>query len=62
MMQRGNPMELNFEGLEMQKLNILADRVEGVDKKNGFICLVISLSSTVMVIKMSQWLIFCIFC
>ena len=55
-------MELNFEGLEMQKLNILTDRVEGVDEKNGFICLVISLSSTVMAIKMSQWLIFCIFC
>ena len=27
-------MDLNFEGLEMQKWNILTDRSQGVDEKN----------------------------
>ena len=34
-MQREDPMELNFEGLEMQKWNIAKDRAQRVDKKNG---------------------------
>ena len=34
-------MELNFEGLKIQKGNIPTDRVHIVDKKNGVICLVI---------------------
>ena len=32
---KGDPQELNFEDLEMQKLNIPTDRVQRVDKKNG---------------------------
>ena len=32
-MQRGCPMELNFEGLGMQKLNIPTDRAQRVDQK-----------------------------
>ena len=39
-MQRGDPIKLNFEGLEMPKWNVPADRVQIVDKK-GVICLVI---------------------
>ena len=34
-------MELNFEGLEMQKWNIPTDRVQREDEKNGVIFLVI---------------------
>ena len=33
-------MELNFEGLKMQKLNVPTDRVQIIDKKNRAICLV----------------------
>ena len=38
-------MELNFEGLQMQKLNTQADRAQRVDGKNGVICLVIMFTS-----------------
>ena len=51
-------MELNFEGLEMQKWNIPTDRTQKADEKNGVICLVIMFTPRVMVIKMSKWLIF----
>ena len=40
-MQNGDPMKLNSEGLEMQKLNISTDRAQRVDEKNGIIGLVI---------------------
>ena len=33
-------MELNFEGLKMQKWNVRIDRVQIVDEKNGVISLV----------------------
>ena len=33
-------MELNFEGLEMQRWNVPTDVVQIVDEKNGVICLV----------------------
>ena len=32
-MQRGDPMELYFEGLEMQKWNISTDRAQRIDEK-----------------------------
>ena len=32
-MQRGDPMELNYEGLEMQKWNIPTNRAQIVDGK-----------------------------
>ena len=55
MIQRGgDPMKLNFEGLQMQKLNIPIDRVQKVRKENGFICLVIMFTPAVTVIKMSK--------
>ena len=53
-MQRGDPMELNFEGLEMQKSNIRTDRAQRVDEKNGVIFLVITFAPRVMGIKMSR--------
>ena len=34
-------MELNFEGLEMQKWNISTNSAQRADEKNGIICLVI---------------------
>ena len=43
---------MNFEGLEMQKRNIPKDRDQGVNEKNGVICLFIVFTSRVMVIKM----------
>ena len=36
---KGGDMELNFEELEMQKLNIPTDSAQSVDEKNGVICL-----------------------
>ena len=43
----------DFEGLEMQKRNILMVRTQRVDEKNKLICLVI-FSPKFMVIMMSQ--------
>ena len=47
-------MELNFERLEMQKLNIPTDGAQRVDGENGVICLVIIFNPLVMVIKTSK--------
>ena len=47
-------MELNFEGIVMQKLNIPTDRAKRVDEKNGVICLVIMFIPRGMVIKISK--------
>ena len=55
-------MELNFEGLEMQKRNIPTDRAQRVDEKNGVICLDIIFTPGVMVIKISKMAHFCAFC
>ena len=54
-------MELNFESLEMQKLNTSIDIVQRVNGKNGVICLVIMFDPSVTIIKMSQMAHFCIF-
>ena len=43
-------MELNFEGLEMQKWNVSTDRGWTVDKKNGVIFLVVMFTPIFMVI------------
>ena len=50
-MQSGNPKELNFECLEMQKRNIPIDRAQRVYEKNGVICLVITFTPGVIVIN-----------
>ena len=50
-MQRYDYMELNFEGLHMQKWNISTDRAQRLD---GDICLVIMFTPRVTVIKMSK--------
>ena len=50
-MESGNPMELNFERLEMQKRKIPSDRAQRVYEKNGVICLVIICTPVVIVIK-----------
>ena len=47
-------LKLNFGGLGMQKWNKPTDRIQRVNDKNVFICLVIMFTSTVMVIKMSN--------
>ena len=49
----GNTMELNFEVLEMQKLNMEMDAAQ-IDGKNRVICLFILFHSRVMVIKISK--------
>ena len=54
-------MELNFDGLEMQKWNIPMDIVQSVDEKNGVIWLFIMFTLWVIVIKMSK-MTFCILC
>ena len=53
-MQRCDPMDLSFEGLEMQKSSIPMDRAQRVDLKNGVICLYIMFTPGVMVIKMPK--------
>ena len=50
----GDPKDLDFEGLEMQKRNIAIDRAQTIDEKNGVICLVVMYTPRVMVIKMSK--------
>ena len=54
LMQRGHPLELNFEGPQMQKWNVPTDRAQEVDEKNGVACLVIMFGHRAMVIKMSK--------
>ena len=44
-------MELNFEGVKMQKINIPANRTQKVDGKNEVICLAVIFTPKVMVIK-----------
>ena len=53
-MQRGDSIELNFQGLEMHKWNISTQRAGRVDDKNGVIVLIIMSTPGVMVIKMSK--------
>ena len=53
-MQNGDPMQLNFKGLETQKWNIPMDQAQRVDEKNGVICLVIMFTTGVMIIKISK--------
>ena len=60
-MQRGNPRELNFEGLKMQKRNILTNRAQRVDEKKVVICLVVMFIPRVIAIKTSKIALFCIF-
>ena len=47
-------MELNFEGLVIQKWNKLTDRAQRVDEKSGVVCLVNMFISKFMFIKMSK--------
>ena len=47
-------MELNFEGLGIQKWNKLTDRAQRVDEKSGVVCLVNIIISKFMFIKMSK--------
>ena len=52
-MQRGNPMELNVEDLEMQKWNIPTDRAQRVDEKKKVICLVIMFTPGYIISKIA---------
>ena len=54
-------MELNFEGLEIQKWNIPTNRARRVDEKNGVIFLIIIFTPGVMVIKMLKMAYFLYF-
>ena len=49
-MQKDNPMVMNFVDLDMQKSNILRDRAQKVDEKNGVTCLNIMFTPSFMVI------------
>ena len=52
-MQRGEPIDLNFEDLEIEKWNISIEKVEKEYEKNGVICLVIVFTPGVIIITMS---------
>ena len=61
-MQSRDPMELNFEGLQMLNRNIPTNRSQRVDEKNRVICIVIIiLTCRVMVIKMLKMAYYCYF-
>ena len=47
-------IELNFERLKNQHLNVPTNRAQRVDEKNRFTCLVITFTSRIKVIKMSK--------
>ena len=47
-------MELNFEGLEMRKLNIPTEQAQRVDSKNGVICPAVMFTPRAMVVKLSK--------
>ena len=53
-MQNGDPMKLNSEGLEMQKLNISTDRAQRLDGKNRIIGLIIKFIPRVIFINISK--------
>ena len=53
-MKREENRELNFEDFQMQKWNIPKKKAQKEDEKNEVICLIITLTSGVMVIKMSN--------
>ena len=53
-MQKEDPMILNFECLQMQKLNITTDKAQRGDEKNGVTCFVIMLTFKVIIIKVSK--------
>ena len=57
-MQWLGPMQLNFEGLQMQKWNILTDRAQKASEKKGIICPAITFPPKVMVIKMAHLFVF----
>ena len=60
-MLKEGTIKLNFQGLEMQKVNIKMDRAQRGDEENRVICLVIMFTSTVIVTKMSK-MADCFFC
>ena len=47
-------MELNFEGLELQRWNIPTGRAQRVDDKNTVICLAIMFTPGITIIKISH--------
>ena len=49
-------MELNFDGLEMQKWNIPMDIVQSVDEKNGSFDYLSCLLSELSSLKCQKWL------
>ena len=51
-MERGDSTKLNFEDLEIQKLNMATNRAQRAGEKNGVTFLVIMVISRVMIIKM----------
>lgn len=53
-MHSGDPIILNFEGLEIQNESKSMGRVQRVEEKNRVICLFIMFNPGVMVIKISK--------
>ena len=53
-LQKGDPIELNFEDLETQKWNLPTDRAQKLVEKNWAIYLIIMFTPTVMTIRMSK--------
>ena len=53
-MQRLDPMEVNFEGIEMKKWNRPTNRAQRVDEENRVNCLVVMFIPRVIVTKVSK--------
>ena len=50
---KGASHKLNFDNIKLQNWNITIDRAQGVNEKNGVICLIM-FNPTVMVIKLPE--------
>ena len=59
--KRGDPIELNFESLDMQKWNIPTGRAQKVDNKMGYFVLLSCLFPELWSLKLQKWFNFCIF-
>ena len=58
----GDPIEMNFKGLEMHKPNMTTDRVQRVDEKMESFVQLSRLRLELRPLKCHRWLIFCVFC
>ena len=60
--EKGDTEKLNFEGLEMQKLNIPTDKTQRADEKMGLFVWISRFLPELWSLKRPKWLIICMLC